>query len=825
MAGEQSPGALDLLAQQIEQAKRRREQAQETAVQPPAAAVAPAAPPQTTPASLDTLRQLILQKQQQAKPAVPATPAAEVPQPPAQPPAVPAGATDKLKEMLERARQNRPAPQKTAPIPKGPREPKLPEPPGRGLVTRPIDQDNPARPPDSDDFAPETPVEVRPLGVVSQETGKPLYAAVGDTYAQRALLWAAGFKYGPVEFQPPLRKRGERQKGWSKRDLWYTDQPEVKAKLENALNNPSDPLNASAAARQDFLEQRDEERRKMRDEAQARADAAPDDHYTQEGYSVDEHVRSYADKPKRPVNVPLPDGLQLEPYQQAAVEFIQEKFDPSRKPEERGAMLADIPGLGKTMPAIGIINGDEAIRQVLIVCPAVMRKTWLDELSKWLAGPTRRNPDGSLKTRVRVVWGKEWPQDGDIFIINYENLPGHEQHIHGTHWDYVVMDESHRLKNEKGLRAAVILGGQDKKGNQHGGITADRRLLLTGTPIPRTTWELYANLRFLRPDVYNNAQDFVDTFAKQRVILRTWAEKQADGSFEQRQSYRRVPTSPKNIELLNRILFGGGTRQGPDGTARFDGVAMRRMRSDLGPEHQLPPLKERFHLVGRGDEDPDLHSHDAELHKLMDDVEHAETLDDRAEAEMRFEAAARASFDEVTKKRKEAGAAKVDYAVKMAIGIAMHDELNPRPDPRPSKVIVFAYHHEVVHDIAEKLKAACKSMGKPWTVAVTYGKTPAAERDRKFADVRGDQNTRFLVASYPVLREGITLTAVDHVIHAELSPNPVDHEQATARAWRKGQDRPVTSHYVVRRGTIDERLMEILREKNTAVQQALNFRY
>ena len=68
-------------------------------------------------------------------------------------------------------------------------------------------------------------------------------------------------------------------------------------------------------------------------------------------------------------------------------------------------------------------------------------------------------------------------------------------------WQYLVIDEAHRLKNEASLFSKTVRSFQTK-----------HRLLLTGTPLQNNLHELWALLNFLLPDIFSSAEQFDEWF-------------------------------------------------------------------------------------------------------------------------------------------------------------------------------------------------------------------------------------------------------------------------------------------------------------------------
>lgn len=163
------------------------------------------------------------------------------------------------------------------------------------------------------------------------------------------------------------------------------------------------------------------------------------------------------------------------PFQQTGIDFALAR---------EGALIADAPGLGKTVQAIGVINEDLILRRILIVCPASMRIPWCRELEKWL--------ERSLSVGVIGVNGEEDQErlfaESDITIINYDRLHRFARQIAATNYDICILDECHYAKSLEAKRTRVIQQ-----------IKARRRLALSGTPILNRPIELYPVLSWLAP--------------------------------------------------------------------------------------------------------------------------------------------------------------------------------------------------------------------------------------------------------------------------------------------------------------------------------------
>lgn len=92
------------------------------------------------------------------------------------------------------------------------------------------------------------------------------------------------------------------------------------------------------------------------------------------------------------------------------------------------------------------------------------------------------------------------------------------------------------------------------------------------------------------------------------------------------------------------------------------------------------------------------------------------------------------------------------------------------------------------------------------------GSTPAAERTRRVAAFQGGEGTRFLI-SLKAGGFGLNLAVADYVVIADPWWNPAAEDQASGRAHRIGQQRPVTVYRLVNAGTLEERIVDLHHRK------------
>lgn len=168
------------------------------------------------------------------------------------------------------------------------------------------------------------------------------------------------------------------------------------------------------------------------------------------------------------VCLPIPTGLEYLPFQKAGIAFSLAR---------KNVLIADQPGLGKTVQAIGIINARPEVRKVLIVVPAALRLNWTREASKWLV---RKLPIFRKDTQIEDAEG--------ISIMSYEEATKYAESIKAQLWDMIIADEAHYLKNSKAKRTKTVLG-----------FEATSWVLLTGTPVLNKPVEVFNLVKKIDP--------------------------------------------------------------------------------------------------------------------------------------------------------------------------------------------------------------------------------------------------------------------------------------------------------------------------------------
>ncbi|MFM7920441.1 MAG: DEAD/DEAH box helicase, partial [Planctomycetaceae bacterium] len=130
---------------------------------------------------------------------------------------------------------------------------------------------------------------------------------------------------------------------------------------------------------------------------------------------------------------------------------------------------------------------------------------------------------------------------------------------------------------------------------------------------------------------------------------------------------------------------------------------------------------------------------------------------------------------------------------------------------------VFTQFQSLCEPLAEFLRGV---FGQPGLVL--HGGTAVKRRSELVKEFQGDVNRSFFVISLKAGGAGLNLTAASHVVHFDRWWNPAVENQATDRAFRLGQQRNVLVHKFVCRGTVEERIDQMISDKRELASQILD---
>lgn len=171
-------------------------------------------------------------------------------------------------------------------------------------------------------------------------------------------------------------------------------------------------------------------------------------------------------------------------------------------------ILADEMGLGKTLQTISFLGYLRFVKNVkgphLVAVPKSTLDNWAREFAHWTPEVNVLVLQGQKEARADLISNRLLTSDFDVCITSYEMILREKTHLNKFAWEYIIVDEAHRIKNEDSMLSQIIRV-----------FNSRNRLLITGTPLQNNLHELWALLNFLLPDVFADSNVFDQWFESQ----------------------------------------------------------------------------------------------------------------------------------------------------------------------------------------------------------------------------------------------------------------------------------------------------------------------
>jgi len=457
------------------------------------------------------------------------------------------------------------------------------------------------------------------------------------------------------------------------------------------------------------------------------------------------------------LEVPAPEGLRYRDFQRAAVEYLL---------DHKRALLADEPGLGKTIEAIGLINSLPEASSILIVCPAGLRLNWAKELNRWL----------TRDLSVGIVAPQKIPPPTDILIIGYEMAIKHAEGLRSERWHLVVVDESHYCKNPSASRTRALFGG-DRFARP---LDTDRWLLLTGTPVLNRPHELWTTAKLLDPrGLGSNWKYFHERYCDAFCNEYGW---DISGASNLKELHYRL-LSTFMLRRTKRMVL----KELPRKVRQI--IELEPVGNDLDIVNEQLRVYERYEQAKQALREAMARAHPGTIEYETAVANLTECRD--------------VEFSEMSRLRHLIGLAKVPHALEIIDGILKEEE----------KLVVFTHHRDVCMEIAEALKAV-----------TLMGATTATERREQYRSVeafQNDRNVRVLVGTIKAAGHGYTMTAASRVVFVEQDWVPSILTQCEDRLHRIGQRDTVLIQHLVFDGSLDSKMLKDTVAKQEVIDEVV----
>ncbi len=440
----------------------------------------------------------------------------------------------------------------------------------------------------------------------------------------------------------------------------------------------------------------------------------------------------------------------LRPYQQVGVRWLYLLATLGL-----GACLADDMGLGKTIQVLSLLlvlkrQTTGQQRPSLLVAPASLLANWASEMERF--APSLKAiiaHPSALPASALKDFKAEQLHGVDLVITSYGSLL-RVPWIAKTAWRLVVVDEAQAIKNPDAKQTRAVKT-----------LNARARFALTGTPVENRLGDLWSIFDFVTPGLLGSSKEFT-SFAK------------------------RLADSPhKSYGPLRELVRP---------------YILRRLKTDKTVIADLPDKTEIKAFCQLSRKQAALYEQSVkELAEQLADAEGIQRKGLVLSFLMRFKQICNHPSQWLGDGSwSEAESGKWTRLRDIAEVIAAKQE----------KMLVFTQFREVIDPLSTFLQSV---FGRPGLIL--HGATAVKNRKEVVRRFQDDEAIGYFVLSLKAGGAGLNLTGASHVVHFDRWWNPAVENQATDRAFRIGQTKNVLVHKFVCRGTVEEKIDQLIESK------------
>uniref|UniRef100_A0A7M4FCU0 B-TFIID TATA-box binding protein associated factor 1 n=1 Tax=Crocodylus porosus TaxID=8502 RepID=A0A7M4FCU0_CROPO len=524
--------------------------------------------------------------------------------------------------------------------------------------------------------------------------------------------------------------------------------------------------------------------------------------------------------------IPVPIKAELRKYQQDGVNWLAflNKY-------KLHGILCDDMGLGKTLQSICILAGDHCLRAQeyartklvdsvplpsLVVCPPTLTGHWVDEVGKFCSREYL-NPlhyTGPPTERARL---QHQVKRHNLIVASYDVVRNDIDFFRNIKFNYCILDEGHVIKNGKTKLSKAVKQ-----------LTANYRIILSGTPIQNNVLELWSLFDFLMPGFLGTERQFAARYGKPILAsrdARSSSREQEAGVLAMEALHRQVlPFLLRRMkedvlqDLPPKIIQDYYCTLSPLQVQLYEDFAKSRAKCDidetvssisLTEETEKPKLKATGHVFQALQYLRKLCNHPA----LVLTTQHPEYK--RITEQL---AALNTSLRDIQHAPKLS--ALKQLLLDCGLGNGGSSESGTEAVVAQHRILIFCQLKSML-DIVEH------DLLKPHLPSITYlrldGSIPAGQRHSIVSRFNNDPSIDVLLLTTHVGGLGLNLTGADTVVFVEHDWNPMRDLQAMDRAHRIGQKRVVNVYRLITRGTLEEKIMGLQKFKmniaNTVISQ------
>ena len=446
----------------------------------------------------------------------------------------------------------------------------------------------------------------------------------------------------------------------------------------------------------------------------------------------------------------------LRPYQLAGVQWLYLLTQ-----LRLGACLADDMGLGKTIQVLSLLltlknePGDKR-KTSLLVAPASLLANWASEIARFAPSLKARvaHPSAAPAEKLNTD-DADNPADVDLLadvdlVITSYGFLARSPWLGAAPWRLVVLDEAQAIKNPAAKQTKMVKQ-----------LRADTRIALTGTPIENRLGDLWSIFDFINPGLLGSSKQF--------------------SSFVKGLADRPHGTYGPLRELVRPYI-------------------LRRLKSDKSVIADLPDKTEVKAFCALGRRQAALYQQAVEeLARRLEDVDGIQ----RRGMVLAFLMRLKQICNHPSQWLGDGG-----WVEKDSGKFARLRDIVEVIAARQEKVLIFTQFKETTAPLAAFVGSVFGRAG-----LVLHGETAIKKRKELVRQFQEDENIPFFVLSLKAGGAGLNLTAASHVVHFDRWWNPAVENQATDRAFRIGQTKNVLVHKFICRGTVEDKIDQLIESK------------
>ncbi len=430
-----------------------------------------------------------------------------------------------------------------------------------------------------------------------------------------------------------------------------------------------------------------------------------------------------------------------------------------------GACLADDMGLGKTVQVLAFLNALKADNTKtgasagasLLIIPASLLANWASEIESFYPTLSYCVAHPDMHKPAKVPKLAAEQLDALDLVITTYGLAQRYSWIQDYAWNYIVLDEAQAIKNPGTKQTRAVKN-----------LKAENRIVMTGTPVENRLSDLWSLFDFVNPGLLGTSKEF--------------------GGFA-----KGLSDDPNGYANLRKVV---------------NPFILRRLKSDKSIVSDLPDKVEVKTWASMSKRQTVLYGEVIE--GIRTAIEEATGIQRKG-----IILSALMKFKQLCNHPSQYLGSEL-FEEKESGKFQRLREICETIYEKRERVLVFTQFKEMTEPLSQFLATIFKREG-----LVLHGSVPVGKRKQLIEQFQGSEYVPFFVLSLKAGGVGLNLTAANHVIHFDRWWNPAVENQATDRAFRIGQKKNVMVHKFLTKGTIEEKIDQMLTEKSKLSNQVV----